>query len=363
MRGVQPNGRETCKASNKTISMCLYPRLIKNPRKDGLIDERQKYVTISCGNCYECRKQKAQAWRVRLQNEIREWKHSYFVTLTFSNESLEKLCTKNKTTENNAIAGAAVRMFLERWRKTHKKTLRHWLITELGHEGTERIHLHGILCTNEELTNETLQRFWQYGRTDTGQYCNERTINYIIKYVTKIDTDHKNYKADIYTSPGIGSAWLNKATAKTYKYKKGESKEYYQLPTGQKVNLPIYYRNKLYTDLERQKMWSDRIDKDKLWVNGIEIRNISSLDSYHEYMNILQAQQKWNKECGYGDTSNEWKEQPYNINFKELNKKVVTVSNAETIWDYLESKITPLERKNRIYKEMQELLIKEEDPF
>ena len=65
-----------------------------------------------------------------------------FVTLTFSNE---KLTTLNNEIPNeiqgyardNALATLAVRRFLERWRKKNKKSIRHWLVTELGHKGTD----------------------------------------------------------------------------------------------------------------------------------------------------------------------------------------------------------------------------------
>ena len=34
---------------------------------------------------------------------------------------------------------------LERVRKLTGKSVKHWFITELGHEKTERLHLHGIV--------------------------------------------------------------------------------------------------------------------------------------------------------------------------------------------------------------------------
>lgn len=166
--------------------------------------------------------------------ELKVHKHAYFVTLTFANESFIELCTNENIEENklNAIATLAVRRFLERWRKAHGKSLRHWLITELGHENTERIHLHGIIFTEEPINNDYLQQFWKYGRSDIGQFCNEQTINYIVKYVTKIDIDHKDYKSIILSSAGIGANYLDTEEAKRkYKYIKGNTREYYTLKT------------------------------------------------------------------------------------------------------------------------------------
>ena len=310
--------------------MCLYPRFIKNKAysKQKYLaigctqDERKKYVPIGCGECYECRRQKAQQWRVRLVEEMKVNKYAYFITLTFSNEALKELMQETKTdTDTNAVATLAVRRFLERWRKKNKKSLRHWLITELGHENTERIHLHGIIFPEKELTNEELFNIWKYGRTDTGQYCNVQTINYIVKYVTKIDTDHKNYKPIILCSAGLGKAFTDTYGAKeTYKYRPKQSAEYYTLPNGSKVALPIYYRNKLYNEKERQELWTDRLDKGEIYVNGIRIRNINSEKSQAYYYELLKQQQEVNKKLGYGSTAQEWQKEKYNITFKMLQK-------------------------------------------
>ena len=64
---------------------------------------------------------------------------------------------------DNAIAKLGVRRFLERWRKENKKSVRHWLTTELGGNGTENIHLHGIIWTDK--TSEYISRIWKYGFT------------------------------------------------------------------------------------------------------------------------------------------------------------------------------------------------------
>lgn len=305
--------------------MCLYPRLMKNPRykggKEFLCDDRRKlYVAVGCGNCYECRKQKAQQWRVRLQEELKVQKHAYFVTLTFSNESLLELSKALNTLECNATAGKGVRRFLERYRKKYGKSLRHWLITELGHEGTERIHLHGVIFSENVISMQELNELWKYGRADTGLYCNERSINYIVKYVTKIDEKHKNYRPDIFASAGIGKSFVTPRNKLMYKYIEGKSREDYRLNNGRQVALPMYYRNKFYTEEEREKLWTDRLDKGSLYVNGIEIKNVNTTEGYAHYMRVLKAQQDWNRSIGYGDTTDKWKEEPYNITFRMLNK-------------------------------------------
>ena len=81
--------------------MCLYPRLFSNPKyrqnkKNGGVipairDERVKLVPVGCGNCIECRKQKARDWQIRLLEDLKKHKNGKFITLTFSNESIKHL--------------------------------------------------------------------------------------------------------------------------------------------------------------------------------------------------------------------------------------------------------------------------------
>ena len=121
--------------------MCLYPKLIPNPKykankKSGgnippVIDDLVKLVPIGCQECIECRKQKAREWQVRLHEDIKTHRNGKFITLTFNTESLQKLAfevnhikedegvyteRKNKLSGyelDNAIAVLAMRRFLE----------------------------------------------------------------------------------------------------------------------------------------------------------------------------------------------------------------------------------------------------------
>lgn len=286
-----------------------------------LTDQRLKYVSVGCGNCIECRKQKARAWQVRLNEELKVNKYAYFVTLTFDNNELEELCKETKLKECNAVAGKAVRRFLERYRKKYKKSIRHWLITELGHENTERIHLHGLIFRNEPFPLEELQELWKYGFADNGKYVNERTINYIVKYVTKIDNDHKNFKAQVFCSAGLGKIYLQKN--KVNKFNGQYTNETYTCPNGSKINLPIYYRNKVYTEKEREQLWLQKIEKQEIYVMGIKCK-IDTNKGLKQYEETLKEMQRYNKFLGYGDDTKEWQKYDYNVTLRMLNKKNIS---------------------------------------
>ena len=178
------------------------------PIRNGKEDKRVELVPVGCGKCMECMKQKSREWTVRLMEELKENPKCYWITLTFSDESISKISTRIPTLEgyerDNEIATIGIRLFNERIRKATKKAVKHWFVTELGHEGTENIHLHGFIWTDNI---ETVLSKWQYGYTWLGQYVNEKTINYNIKYMTKIDEDHPEFIGKVLCSRGIGAGY------------------------------------------------------------------------------------------------------------------------------------------------------------
>lgn len=318
--------------------MCLYPKLILNKKYLGnkknqfnppeLTDERVKFVAIGCGKCLECMQQKANSWRIRLMEELKV-NYGTFVTLTFSNECLEYICAQYKINETNAAAAKAVRLFLERYRKKYKRSCRHFLITELGHDNTERIHLHGIIF--EKMTQDELHSLWSYGWVYRGKYCNEKTINYVMKYVLKIDTDHKNYVPQILCSPGIGKNYVTRIkNFGTHNFAGKDTKDFYRLRNGTKLALPIYYRNKLFTEEQREELWIHRIEQAKRYVLGVAIENIDTLQGERLYFQTLKKARAYNKEVGYGSDEKEWKKCKYNVTLRMLNRMREQPSNTET---------------------------------
>lgn len=313
--------------------MCLYPRIIKNRKytankKNGgnvpaVNDERTKYVPIGCGNCIECRKQKARNWQVRLLEDLKEHKNGKFITLTFSNESIRILdkeidiapyAALEGYERDNEIATKAMRLFLERWRKEYGKSIRHWMVTELGHNGTENIHMHGIMWTDKPVTE--IERIWQYGWIWKGKivkgklvnYVNAQTVNYIVKYINKIDNVHKTFKSKVLTSPGIGGNYLNGQDWKKNKFNEKKTLEIYRTSTGHKIAMPIYWRNKIYNEKEREQLWLQKLDKQERWICGEKI-DISQGDE--DYYKILEWHRKRNKELGYGDDVKNWSRTEY----------------------------------------------------
>lgn len=349
--------------------MCLYPEMGINKKytatkKNGgnippVYDKRAMAIPYGCGNCMECRKQKAREWQLRLLEDIREHKNGIFITLTFSTESLKELCEKyvqdlDGYERENYIATKAMELFRERWRKEYKVSPRHWTITELGHNGTEHIHLHGIIWTPPiqelnwrtgkllDITKAEIKRIWKYGFIWAGDYVNEKTVNYVIKYVCKQDFQHKKYKPIVLSSPGIGEGYIqhekyyyceehvqmNPRTRKWFKvrvtkyikgppipgrwmenkFKEGETNEAYRTRQGHKMAMPAYWRNKIYTDEEREMLWMNMLDKQIRYVNGEKI-DISQDEQ--QYFKVLEYHQQKNTRLGYGNKDKGWNREVY----------------------------------------------------
>ena len=57
-------------------------------------------------------------------------------------------------------------------------------------------------------TDQLIKEKWNYGITYTGNFVNEKTINYITKYMTKIDEDHPKFVGKVLCSRGIGAGYI-----------------------------------------------------------------------------------------------------------------------------------------------------------
>ena len=267
-------------------------------------DERLRYVTAACGKCYECRKQKARAWLVRMSEETRQNPNALFVTLTITDKWYLEIKKKYNLKNEEECIKKMIRLWLERVRKQTKKSLKHWFTTERGGDNTERYHLHGIVWNAQ---NETvITKLWQYGFTFIGSFVNEKTINYITKYITKTDLKHKNFSPTILCSAGIGENYLSRSDSKLNRFRGKQTTETYRLRNGTKLNLPIYYRNKLYTEEEREQLFLNKIEKGKVWIMGQKI-NIADEKTYFKL--LKQAQ----NDCQrlHGDNPVEWEEAKY----------------------------------------------------
>lgn len=248
-------------------------------------DGRLRWIEVGCGYCYECLKQKANSWKFRLQQEIKVSKKCLFVTLTFKEESIQELQKVGKEKENhteevNSIAKVAVKRFRERWRKKYAKSPKHWFVTELGGE-YGRIHLHGILF--EDTNSEELAELWKYGFVYIGEYVNEKTIEYIIKYLYKGSDIDRTYTPIVLTSPGIGKAFFQTFDCQQL----SPERSTVRLKSGIQMEAPTYYKQRQLTEEQKVQLHRRNLDKGEIWVDGIRY-----IDEPSQEANITKARKE-----------------------------------------------------------------------
>ena len=279
--------------------MCLYPKYGKNKRylpnkKNGgdppvCTDKRLLIVPYKCGKCYECRKQKAREWSVRLMEELED-NFGYFITLSFSPKAFSDLYKQTGLwweKNPNELATKALRLCLERIRKQTGKSVKHWFVTELGEE-KDRLHLHGIIFGQKSA--QLFQQNWNYGNIYMGQFCNLRTVNYIVKYMLKADIKHPEFTGIVLASKGIGDGYIKK---NKHLWQKNNYKQVcvatYTFRNGQKMAMPKYYKDKVFSEKERETMWLNNLERGIMWIGGEKVKadDFDTIDNLREYYQQL----------------------------------------------------------------------------
>ena len=72
--------------------------------------------------------------------------------------------------------------------------------------------------------------------------------------------------------------------------------------------MPAYWRNKLYSEEEREKLWIEKLDKKERWVDGQRI-DVSENDEM--YWEAVKEARKKNKRLGYGTNEKNWDKKRY----------------------------------------------------
>lgn len=313
--------------------MCLYSVRILNKRflptrknhynPPTCTDERLRYIDCDCGKCYECKRKKARQWKIRNAEQLKETPTAVFFTGTFTDERIQHICKKYgiKETEANDIATKEVRLYLERIRKILGKSIKHWIVTEKGHTATRRIHIHGLFYAPIGMTkwqlNKLLRDNWIAGYSYYGNYVNEKTINYVAKYLTKDDLDNKDFTGKILVSPGLGKGYTERRRDE-HQFKEEKTNEMYRFKNGCQTPLPRYYKEKLFTEEERQKLWIYKTEEGYKYVMGEKIR-VTNEEEEKEYKNICDYYRDRNKQIHF-DNEEEWNIRKFNNRHENRDK-------------------------------------------
>ena len=118
----------------------------------------------------------------------------------------------------------------------------------------------------------------------------------MVKYVKKVDEKHKYYKQKVFCSNGIGKDYEKSFDSRLNKYNGKETNTLYRMSDGKKLPLPIYLRNKIYTEEERELLWLHKLDENTRYVKGNKVKG----DNEKGYERLVEKYREIDKELGYG---------------------------------------------------------------
>lgn len=219
-------------------------------------------VFVPCGKCVNCMRNKQNDWIFRLSQEQLSWQYTYFVTLTYRDNDLHFVCSLKGSHGNHAefscLNKRDIQLFLKRLRKNIKGKLKYIICGEYG-DTTLRPHYHGLLFSDCELDRDVVLKSWNH--QDIVYNCFDvayegAAAGYVTKYLTKsvllpkyIQLADRQIKPFIMCSKGLGISYLE--NPEVFNFHKDGS-ETYVVRDGIKYSIPRYYREKIFTDKQKE---------------------------------------------------------------------------------------------------------------
>lgn len=229
-------------------------------------------VPVTCGKCLHCKARRISGWSFRLNQESKLHDEMYFLTFTYDNDHVPI----TKAGYMNLNKNHFVEYIRELRRGLYSKGIRlkYYVAGEYGTKSF-RPHYHAIIfgCPLGELIGESFvtaakarkelylqgeyefnSPLWKYGYFTIGE-VNKATIGYTLKYISKSKRIplHKNDDRQPefqLNSKGLGANYLTTAVKKWHKQRLTE-RVYLNIDQGKKIAMPRYYKDKIYTTIER----------------------------------------------------------------------------------------------------------------
>jgi hypothetical protein len=230
---------------------CFSPQSVKKP---GQHDSRVR-VTVPCGQCVACLSTQRQHWSVRLQQHLKISFVAYFVTLTY------------EEAPSSGLSKVDVQNYFKRLRNNFCGKFKYYLCGEYGSQ-TFRPHYHAIILFESEPkpkfcadVSYVFLHCWHHGFVKVGSVT-AKSISYTTKYmITKQLCPDGMTPPFHLVSKGLGKDYIE--VMKTWHKAALYDRVYVPMPGGHKASMPRYFREKIYTDLQRQLM-SSRYQTDRI---------------------------------------------------------------------------------------------------
>lgn len=240
---------------------CYSPFFVKNKYTN--LKGENLVTPVPCGKCKPCKDRRARAWVFRLGEEAKQSSSVSFLTLTYDDENLP--ISKNGYA---TLVKRDFQLFMKNLRhESPNRKLKYYACGEYGSEqNTTRPHYHAVLFNvPHSVINNTLlvHKLWKKGIVQLEYPQNSaKTINYVTGYITKSTFEPTGIKDDripefSLMSKGMGLSWLTPAMKKYYK-----QREIFCIvkPNGELLSMPRYYRERIFTKEELNKMYQEYIN-------------------------------------------------------------------------------------------------------
>lgn len=237
------------------MAQCLFPLHIRN-------NYTGQPMTVPCGKCSNCIKNKRSSWAARLSEEHKDARSAYFFTLTYDESNVPITLDLDGKTVVKVLNFRDLQLFIKRFRislyRKYGLRVRHFCCGEYGPR-TKRPHYHGIFFFPDFIDKasvyELLKKSWTLGFITFSEVTDAR-IMYCSKYMTMANKEtgilkRRPYKPGIRYSLGIGRSYISRM--KDYHQKLLQSIPYelsgyyYVTKQGFKTALPRYFKDKIYT--------------------------------------------------------------------------------------------------------------------
>lgn len=240
--------------------MICYSQLVKRLEKplsfpDGGFTNS---ISLPCGKCHSCRKNRVNAWQFRLTQELKRSDSAFFITLTYDTENIPILPSGNFTFDKKDLQNFF--KLLRYYEKVNKETtmqdvkrsrcygtvqrvlpIKYYAAAEYG-DARGRSHYHIILYN---ATETCIQKAWQKGRIDILP-VNVNTIDYTLKYINKAKEKVKpdQMKPFSMMSKNLGRNYLTKEMIDFHL--EHPEQNYLVTERGYKIPMPKYYTDIIY---------------------------------------------------------------------------------------------------------------------
>lgn len=221
--------------------MCWSP--IRVPNRGSRVE---KFFDVPCGKCYACRMNQRVDWSIRLHQELMVSSSAYFVTFTYSDDTVPEKVDKETGEICKVLRKEDLQSFFKRLR--HVSKFRYYAVGEYG-EKSMRPHYHVLFFNLSREGAIAAGNEWNYGNVRFGR-VEAASIHYCTKDMMKTLNQRTVCGVEsfrlISSKPGIGYDFITKAVNDRAYWDNPTSDNFMIFLNGRKHRLPRYYQDRMY---------------------------------------------------------------------------------------------------------------------